>query len=402
MTNQEAFNEAVHKRGGIFDIEKIDTESQFLFYELKDSAQTLINEIRETEYAFDIGTQNKMPEVYFDFIDSPTFNAGAISSNGREFIGVNYGAVLLILDMFNRMLSRNDIFPEIGKPEIEINPAPIPFVAGNYDIIKEFHETDSYSPVVVPKDPARRDHAALLTNFAVYFLIFHEFTHLKNGHVGYKGSKTGESFIMEFNPETKNKLPALTKKILEWDADNWAANDSIHRLMGNLGSDPEFREMFQNYEDINAGAIANWGFSIWSLFKLMDMVERKEVAGYDYPTGRQRQIATYSLASKALMGYNPDENSNSLVIDFQDITIKSENAISLICDSSTDLLYLEELFSELEKLSTKPVEEQHFDFELEFLSIWRGNIKAELMPFSRIDLFKLNSKSPNGLVPNRK
>ncbi|MGD0464708.1 MAG: hypothetical protein ABSB74_19660 [Tepidisphaeraceae bacterium] len=170
----------------------------------------------------------KMPEFYFDYVESPKINAWACFNPNPNvwcgFIGIYTGAVTLVYDVFYRMLAHPEIFPTIGDASAEsVRP---PFATeGIYSsyatLLKSRARSERAIANVLPKDGRRRTYAERLARIALDFFITHELSHITYGHCQYSTAR-GLSLLME-RRKTSQKLPPLVSQALEFHADASAA-----------------------------------------------------------------------------------------------------------------------------------------------------------------------------------
>jgi hypothetical protein len=59
-------------------------------------------------------TESKMPEVHFDYIANGTLNAAACEVAGQAYFGVTWGTIIILGDLFCRMLSHPEVLKAIG------------------------------------------------------------------------------------------------------------------------------------------------------------------------------------------------------------------------------------------------------------------------------------------------
>lgn len=217
------------------------------------------------------------PYIEFKIANTDLIDAGAVRlDSGVYMIYISYGALLFIHDLFNRMLSHKNIFPDIGNSSVETLEDPTLI---NYGIL----EPKGF----LPKDPIRQKFAAMLIDQAVFFMFQHEHYHILNGHVDLKYEETNE---MKFSEFIESKFDPLTERTLEMDADSssmcWILRTNIlfHKEGINhfLPLDKTLKYSF---------------FSIYTLMKLcygrgqikLDEVLEFNQHSYTHPTWRLRQ-----------------------------------------------------------------------------------------------------------------
>ncbi|SFC12355.1 hypothetical protein [Spirosoma endophyticum] len=359
---------------GRFDTEELDVEKQLFFDAFKNNLQDRIN---LHQHSRQTAAKGKMPYVHFDLIDSLTFNALAgFDEFGNEFIGVNYGTVLILLDTFNRMMAHEEILPEIGSAYLEESPDRLPKLPTSYVEIESHYDTFDLSSVVLPIDPIREEHAAVLTEFALFFLVEHELCHLRNGHVHYSNSLTSQSFIMEFDSDTDVDLIPLTSKVLEWDADSWASVQGVGFLFQSMRFSPDaYQEIREKYASTEVGLMFNWGFAIWVMFRLIDNV-RSENSEF-YPIPKIRLHSSIITASGAVKREEGDAHFEEFVSLIRPIFETAETPIGLITNQTI------EGFEEINLYFYGKPKPPEIDYLPLYEDHWREVVKPGLLMHSR-------------------
>ena len=376
----KAFDAFIKKDGGVgrFDTEYIDPERQLLFDKLKEYLQSFIDFARQSEFT---APKGKMPYVYFDFIDDLSFNAKAgFDEDGNEFIGLNHGAVLLIFDIFNRLLAHKAILPNIGFIDLEVNPVKLPALTRTYADIQAFFDHYDLTTLVRPKQKIRIDHARLLSEFALIFLVEHEMAHLLYGHVHYKKQKSGFSFIMEFDEDQAEQVfPPFTNKCLEWSADSWSAAQAINRLIQLVEKSDTFDHLNSVYNPPESGVYINWAFSMWVIFRLMDVVRtaKGQEKSLKYPVPMERFISVFDMAWQVLDHHGTKYKHEILTNSVIDHLCEAEKGLHLI---SVNMLNKKEFGDFVDGLYVDDFEDA---FITKIRSHWKSVVKPELLPLTR-------------------
>ena len=144
-----------------------------------DASQRLIQLLPKTKQLIDrniasfrqnVPAIRPLPQIIFDYIDSPEPDACAILYNNQYFIALSYGLLLNLKFMFNYLLSVRDVLPYLGDIVNELSGLrKIPFSL-NYDT--NVASIQAYGLTIddfVPKDPVRKDVADLMLFISVYF-----------------------------------------------------------------------------------------------------------------------------------------------------------------------------------------------------------------------------------------
>ena len=109
-TKEEIFHRAILWRGGRADLNELGIAKFFDVH--RRGGYTVISEIQEESKKFNID----LPLPHIDFIENSSLNACAFIFEGFDFIGINWGAVLVIREVFDRIMSCPNILPHIGDP----------------------------------------------------------------------------------------------------------------------------------------------------------------------------------------------------------------------------------------------------------------------------------------------
>jgi hypothetical protein len=198
----------------------------------------------------------KMGPVHFDYVENTAINAVAFEADGHEFVGVWVGAMASIYSFFGCMLANRNLLPDIGVVSAEIEFEP--------------KVDDAEWLLRIPKDPARKAYAHLLSTIAVEFLFQHELGHLMNGHVRLLNKLKGINYVVEFEARPSQVLSNLDLQMLEMDADSFAVGQGMATVLGRLHEQgkvfpADWRQWYENPRH----ALFTWLFSVYSLFRLL-------------------------------------------------------------------------------------------------------------------------------------
>ena len=218
-TYEEEFD-AFIKNNGLgcrLDIDELfDENLRAQLYNMRYIFQANIDaNLKQTEQSDQNYKNLKFEYVHFDFIDCSTFNAIAFKNKNQYFIGINIGTYQLLLNSFNRIMSRPDTHNRIGNVSIEKAKIVFPLANNFLDVINyyELHDLDLDG---TPTDPARISYATSLTFISLYFLLIHELTHIVHGHIDYKASIGVGSSFMEYNEkqDANNVFTKIDSQVL--------------------------------------------------------------------------------------------------------------------------------------------------------------------------------------------
>ena len=116
-----------------------------------------------------------IPEVLSGVNDSPAFNAFAFEYQGQYALAINYGALVLVQDLVNRLFSIPELFPWVGNPTMEDPNRSFHPTSG--DAMEYMRRFIAEPRQVVPRDPIRRDAAKMM------FVAALEFVYLNGSNV---------------------------------------------------------------------------------------------------------------------------------------------------------------------------------------------------------------------------
>lgn len=373
---EEAFNRRLLERGGRFDIDLLPESDRAYFYMIKAYMQENIDRIRTNPE----GIISNMPYVHFDFINNPVLNATAFAFEGKEFIGFNYGLVLMVLELFNRILANPGVFPNIGNKDLEIILDKLPTLTADFDVIGDEYDERKFSPYVYPVDESRKEFANYLANFGLLFLLLHEIAHLRFGHIEYINKEKGFSFLMEFDQDIAQKIDPLTNKLLEWNADCWAIEMGtntacMYAKMGHFN--PDILKSVDPLVEI----FSYWLIVVSVLFRFSASVRRRFGLGppEHYPSAQERFFSAVIMSHVGMVEFSK-ENGGEIPLDeylkLSNILVNdSEKYLELIFDYEPDLSDLIDYIEESKGLES--------DFFGKFKEDFREKVRPGLVNFTR-------------------
>jgi hypothetical protein len=200
----------------------------------------------------------KLPSIHLDFANADEPNAFAFLHKGQRFIGVTAGAAIGMTMLFKRMLSDRRILTHVGNPQEEVEHPPLarPMLSS---LLQDLHKNGA---LPVPKGD-RQEFWEFLAQTAFMFLILHELTHIRNGHVDYL-TAGGSPFLSELGGGSVNPDESIRRQALEVDADVGAAGFASS-FMSQLRRDPPFRcPHLQNYDSRLCGL----SIAVFSFFRV--------------------------------------------------------------------------------------------------------------------------------------
>ena len=297
---EEKFHKAFGSRGGLLDYKhhtKNSLLNQYLFA-IRDFVGNVYSEI------------NNAPPLYIDVIDNTSLNACATKVDNTYLIGINYGTILVLRDLFMRMLANPNVLINYGNPDEEILHNKV------YNIqLTEYVDISNILGIghsITPISQFRGELASNLTLSSTLFLAMHELAHVVNGHVDYVSTSHSINIIEE-NYAGKFANP-LVSQTLEMDADCFGIVINVRRILSILKSDiPEFaKPLYKSFKD----SIHLFSFSVYSLWRLFGMGEYNDeiLDTYNYPPPGLRQFMSLSTISTMFLvdGKPNEEISNAL------------------------------------------------------------------------------------------
>jgi hypothetical protein len=270
---------------------------------------------RHIEYLRGHLREGKEIEVHFDFIDNGELNAHAsIWPDPRNKLGIvafHRGAVLLPLDLFQRMLSHPEILPDVGNPKLESSDAQ--FNDGLCDDIDTLHESRRLAgrpkEPILPRCPIRRQLAIELAGFAFDFLVLHELAHIFCGHIDYMSLVTGKCSIIERTLSATDQygLPTIKRQAIELAADSTAVGLTIDSLLQGtpvfLNGPPGWEEYFSELDQ----RIYVWAFAIAGVFRLWGVkIDLDALEDAPYPPTALRFASAFTTAATHIKNVKPD------------------------------------------------------------------------------------------------
>ncbi len=206
-----------------------------------------------------------LPDIYIDIINSPDLNASAfLSRSGKYFIGINKGVIEILENDFTYAVNHDKFYEESNMSK------------ANSNIYKE-----------------------MCLKFALQFLVAHEISHIRFGHLKYKNtnSNLAEYTVMQeaYSEHTDDDM--IFYQTLEMDADCCGITTVFNRIMQDrpliANSDPISIAITQAELEILLYCLS---FSVnyinEKLFSPIHKVLRLESISHPHPGIRQFYITT--------------------------------------------------------------------------------------------------------------
>lgn len=327
--HQNTFNNLFINEGGIYDY-KNDNAREFFEHVFKSFKITL---------ALHRQKNNNFPLPKLYVINSTTINAGVTKKNGTYYIGVNIGTILLIRNLFYRIMSSPNVLKKYGNALIEnINKV------NSKDLIRIYENTGELK-TVFPKDQTRAIIADYMINITLTYLLRHEFGHIVNGHLDYCQKAKGLFNIAEKDKPSDDPRFSQT---LEMDADSYATNEAIFDILKFSGksieSMPKELEVFIDRKEHLFLHI----FCIYASFRLLSspLNNINKAKTYTHPPAVIRQALILSNIATIF----EKENYGITMSEAADICLKAtQNVESAFANISTSTLEYDTITSAFTK-----------------------------------------------------
>jgi len=327
--SDQELNQAFLSQGGIYDLSQ--AEGGTYFKQLIQSFNNHLNRFKDPML--------NLPDVHIGFINNSTLNAVAGRYKSKYFIGINVGTIMILDDLFNRMLSNPNILIDYGDALSETNMEKV-FTVQMTDYENLFNINGE---AALPKDKVRQNLARHFTAQALKFLVTHEYGHIVCGHLGYLDSLGLDQSLKEADGFIDNKInfTPIFSQTLELDADSIGIVYTIRsaQYLLSIALPDEFKLFYKNLND----TLSLWLFPIYSLWKLSDNNEpnSKEFHNLSHPSPSTRQYITIATISTMLISSPKDfkldgEEIKRLVAALHQTTLDVENAFSEISEQIFD------------------------------------------------------------------
>lgn len=312
------FNQIFFKRGGL-DVSKLISKDDPYSY-FRESSNIIISFIRKRI--------PKLPPIYFDFIDSPSLNAGATKFKAKYYIGINSGVHFLLIDMFNKIFASKNNLPLLGNITEESSE--------NFELNRIFNEgpalDTSKTDFITPKDPDRNIYAIQYFHFAMDFMILHEIAHITFGHVDYVQNQISLLLWteLEYEPSQSNGVMPSRAQLMELQADTFATINFL-MLAENLVSKNTTMQKIQNmiFQNIET-FLEHWIFAIYCQFRIVNFkrldTSEAKLLSHPPPTVRILKIITtiqVYLSQSKVPNYEKILSNMYKIIELAEISFSS-------------------------------------------------------------------------------
>jgi len=306
MTQEESiFNDFTVNHGGLFTTQDIMVTHLRHYFS------------RSIEWNKEKCIVKRPPHIIFNFIDNVQFGAFAdLKNKDYAIIGLYIGTKYLLTDIFNRMLSYNNLFLDIGDASKEIlsEPSIRNFYTNTTDLFEFGNlKQNEYYDYFQPIDETRHFFASHLTKLSLTFIFEHEISHIINGHIHYIKTIFDKSFTDNYNAELPLKVPLRTYQALEMDADCSAVNSCTIIAINNSNPNNDYPDKaMKNLFTSREGALLDMFLAIYMTLRLMgDGRYRLEYVNHDvHAPNRVRQVQIMTTLIEYVDYLNKEHNLN--------------------------------------------------------------------------------------------
>jgi hypothetical protein len=207
-------------------------------------------------------------------IESASFGAAADLWNEVAVIRVHASVPTIVANLVAAVLSHpNSLQPD--HPHI-VQTHPDGFTISEDRLIEALFNNGLLFHV----SPRIAQLAAPIAQALCNFIFFHEFVHIRNGHVDLFKQAVGLLAMEEMESVLSEGLTVLDRHAMEWDADkiaHWLSSDvALSTILG--------RPFIECSKDRIQEAYRIYHLGLYLLFKLMELAEPRNVASRVHPT----------------------------------------------------------------------------------------------------------------------
>jgi len=220
--------------------------------------------------------ESRAEPIPFLYLSRSTLNARALRCDGHDFIGINWGTIVLLQDLFFRMMATPHVFSEIGDPDAELDFSTLPALPLDAALLPTAGGAPFEFPVT-PQHPARAMYAIFLAQVTFDFIFIHEHQHIVGGHLAFLEQGRQGMAAIEQEPGVAD---LMTSHVLELEADAAAANFSLNIACDRQGNKWRIPEVLAPYLTTEKSRYRAWLFAVHTLFLIMeDASNRAFLAG---------------------------------------------------------------------------------------------------------------------------
>jgi hypothetical protein len=287
--NAADFNDALLQYGGRLTPSQLDVSCTTLMDKYRVHAYTLIRSFRNEH--------PRLPPIYFDYVNNTSLNAWAVKDvKGQYFIGMTFGAFVILRLLFMRMLADARALPEIGDPSRESSSLPL---------LDDLCVNTRLVELGAPKDPDRLKFAVVAFEAAFSFLIRHEITHILHGHLEHPILNASGSILAELDLFATSASSSWTRQLMEYSADKYAALTTASTLVSHIAD--QLKSPTIGSLSVHDAIIQHF-VGECSLFRLFGdkAIAGRELGDTNYPPVRYRQYEVMCTFCDRIKDYEND------------------------------------------------------------------------------------------------
>ena len=261
-------------------------------------------------------TYPSLPNIYFDIVRDSSINAYSKYSNGKYFIGITIGALIVFQDAFYRMAASKKIFSDIGDTSKEVSSKKIPSLQAFR--LSEYQKNTLHRTLVIPKDFNRIVLGKTLFAISTEFIVAHECGHILHGHVLFGNSIKNDFLLKEVGDEgfTGNiPSPILFWQDREIDADMIATSQCLIHANEFINGSSILESKPRNYYKSWQMYIRLFIFSTGTIYKILTDNARNSLCG-SHPPPSIRAYFIQADVPEILLGKKGIDNTDVASICF--------------------------------------------------------------------------------------
>jgi hypothetical protein len=287
--------------GEAFDCSILDRHVALLFDSVRDGWDTWIH----GRMSHSLAHMNRAPAVHVDFVTANEVNGFAFGDDELhlEFIGIPAGTMLVLYDLFMRLMSLNGFLPHIG--DAGMPPTSHPRLATWRPIADPLLATNPvtgqrYAFGSQPRDSMRYAFAMHAADLATYFIVAHELAHLRFGHIAVASQLSPGRTVKMFDEARGPLIDGLTSQAMEYGADRYAAFHGLKLALRR--SRQTLPEHVRTFYSSPQRALETWSVAIYThLYPVL--ASRYRAAALDPASSSQLSPAQYSSLAALTHGY---------------------------------------------------------------------------------------------------
>lgn len=280
-----------------------------------------------------------IPDIEFVFINNNEFNAFASVVNNKYYIGINYGVLLILDDIFLKYFSNSGILDHIGDSTSEKQTEYKLSILKLDSSIQFFELSEPLS--ILPSDKKRLYNAHLLSDLSLSFIIHHELCHIFRGHINFLTKESHKSdFTWDESSITSKEEQLLDKfllfQTLEMDSDSFATNHAFN-VAHHFISTKVFNKNSPIFLTIRS-FLCHWSFAIYTIFRLQSF------DSFDFAIAKTKKHPPASIRMNLILSNiasilieNNEPDTDDILNDIIKFLISSEKSFLLTTFSEVEI-----------------------------------------------------------------